>query len=267
MQESALAAPDETFYRSLETARARVLMLDYDGTLAPFREVRTEAVPYAGVREALLSILQGGGTKVVVVSGRALSDLVPLLGIVPLPEIWAAHGWERRTQDGREELFPLSEAARGGLADAIGAAQRAGLETHCEVKPASVALHWRGLSPVEAEAARGKGAALWGAIAAASGLYLVDFDGGMELRVLGRDKGTAVRAILAESPPGAVAAYLGDDVTDEDAFRALPPNGLGVLVRAQSRLVGTTAARTWLRPPGELLAFLHRWAALTGAGP
>jgi trehalose-6-phosphatase len=51
-------------------------------------------------------------------------------------------------------------------------------------------------------------------------------------------------------------AYLGDDRTDEDAFKALAGRGLAVLVREELR---PTAAAVWLRPPVELLDFLQRW--------
>jgi trehalose-phosphatase len=130
------------------------------------------------------------------------------------------------------------------------------------VKPASVALHWRGAQPAEVETLERWCLGSWGALEPAHGLKLHTFDGGLELRAPGHDKGTAVRTVLAESPPGTVAAYLGDDLTDEDAFRALPEGCLGVLVRPELR---NTAATTWLRPPQELLAFLDRWAAIGSA--
>ena len=260
-RESVLAPPDEPFYRVLEAATARVLMLDYDGTLSPFRTERSQATPYPGVPEALSAIVASGATRLVIVTGRALAELAPLLGVNPLPEVFASHGWERRTRDGRQEHSPLPHRMKQGLAEAARGARAAGLGARIEVKPAGVALHWRGLAPEEAEAVKSQGEAIWKSIAASSGLRLDEFDGGLELRAAGGDKGTAVRTILAESPPGAAVAYLGDDLTDEDAFKALPPNGLGVLVRARAR---PTTARAWLRPPDELLAFLHRWASVTG---
>jgi trehalose-6-phosphatase len=55
-------------------------------------------------------------------------------------------------------------------------------------------------------------------------------------------------------------AYLGDDLTDEDAFRALKGKGLSVLVRKESR---TTEADCWLKPPDELLDFLKKWHKLS----
>jgi hypothetical protein len=72
-----------------------------------------------------------------------------------------------------------------------------------------------------------------------------------------------VRTVLAESPAGAAVAFLGDDLTDEDAFRALSGRGLSVLVRARPR---STAADVRLAPPAELLAFLDAWSAHATAG-
>jgi trehalose-phosphatase len=88
-----------------------------------------------------------------------------------------------------------------------------------------------------------------------------DFDGGIELRVPGRHKGFVVDAVLSEMGRETAAAYLGDDSTDEDAFKAIRGRGIGVLVRPQYR---ATAADFWLKPPEELLEFLERWHELSG---
>jgi len=68
-----------------------------------------------------------------------------------------------------------------------------------------------------------------------------------------------VEKLLSES--GGAAAYLGDDMTDEDAFRAISGRGLGVLVSPDLR---ETAADVWLIPPGELTWFLERWIESCG---
>src|SRR5690606_31080993 len=102
----------------------------------------------------------------------------------------------------------------------------------------------------------------WEAIASASGLLLDDFDGGVELKAAGINKGFAVQVLLGETPHTVPVAYLGDDKTDEDAFIELADRGLGVLVRAEAR---PTAASVWLRPPEELLDFLERWRQLTAS--
>jgi len=80
---------------------------------------------------------------------------------------------------------------------------------------------------------------------------LLEFEAGIELRV-GRNKGGAVEAILQEAVRGAPVAYLGDDLTDEAAFRAINnfrTHSLSVLMRRQRH---ETEADVWLRPPVEL---------------
>ena len=84
----------------------------------------------------------------------------------------------------------------------------------------------------------------------------MDFDGGLELRALGHNKHHAVKTVLSETPGDSCVAYLGDDVTDEDAFSAIKARGLSVLVRPEPR---ATRADLWIQPPGELVDFLERW--------
>ncbi len=253
----ALAPPGPSFYHRIAAAPFRILMLDYDGTLAPFRVERDLAVPYPGVRERLEALLGDGRSRVVVVTGRATGEVEALLGM-ELPEVWASHGWEHRGPDGEVRHFSLPETAARGLDLARGSMREQGLEEVSESKPGSIGLHWRG-EPAEVAAARERTARkAWSPIAKGHGLELRPFDGGIELRAPGRDKGAAVRDVLSGAPPGTVAAYLGDDLTDEDAFRALPEGALGVLVREELR---PTDAGAWLRPPEELLDFLDRWLA------
>ena len=257
MSHRLLPPPGEKFWKHIEATPSKVLFLDYDGTLAPFRENRYEAIPYPGVREVLEKILESGGCRVVLISGRWTKDLPPLLGLKKLPEIWGSHGLERLFPNGQYEVAALSDKEVRGLAEAGELVITTGLGHHSEQKPGCLALHWRGLdenarvrliSSVEEKLA---------SLARKTGLVFKEFDGGLELRAPGRNKGDAVRTVLSEESPEAVCAYLGDDLTDEDAFEALQGRGLGILVRKQWR---PTAAAAWLKPPGELIRFLERWA-------
>lgn len=253
------------FFSHLGRGGRPVLLLDYDGTLAPFREERNLAVPYPGVRERLRRIMESGGSRIVVVSGRAIRDLRPLLGLEPPPELWGSHGWERLGPDGSREGVAATDRARAGLRrgrEALDELARTGelVPDRIEEKPVSVAVHVRGLDEEAAGNVSGSVRAAWEPLAHNSELEIHGFDGGLELRASGRDKGTAVREILAREPEGAPVAYLGDDMTDEDAFRALEGRGLSVLVRDELR---ATAAHLWLRPPEELLEFLDHWHANT----
>jgi trehalose-phosphatase len=193
---------------------------------------------------------------VVIISGRWTKDLIPLLKLRQLPEIWGSHGWERLRADGSHEIAKFDVRALRGLAEADRWMEQEGLAKRCEHKPGCLALHWRGLASKKIKEIRSKAMTKWTLLTQDTGLTLSEFDGGLELRVPGRNKGYAVQTILAEMDTGAIAAYLGDDITDEDAFKAIKGRGLGILVRKEYR---QTAADLWLRPPKELMEFLSLW--------
>jgi trehalose 6-phosphate phosphatase len=249
----------EPFLERLRSAAARILLLDYDGTLAPFRVDRTLAVPYPEVPPLIVRIMSKG-TRVVIISGRPVREILLLSGISPQPEVWGSHGLERLSADGRYEVSSVP-AHKDYLVAAEVMLRDAGLESQAEIKPGGVAVHWRGLDTVKAEKIAREVSRLWKPLLARAPLRLLEFDGGLEIRVAGPGKGDAVRAILRESEPGAAVAYLGDDQTDEDAFHALKGSGLTALVRHQLR---PTAADIWLQPPHELLQFLQEWLRASG---
>lgn len=249
-------ADPAAFLSRLKEGPRPVLLLDYDGTLSPFREARDRAVPYPGVRERIRRLLRQGRTRIVIVSGRAIRDLMPLLGVEPAPEIWGSHGWERSTPEGDIEVMEAPASAREHLTRGEELARERLPADRVEVKPVSVAVHVRGMEEAEARRLLERMDAAWHPLLDGCDLEVHPFDGGLELRVPGRDKGTAVREILGDEPPDAPVAYLGDDRTDEDAFRELKDRGLTVLVRAQG---SDTAAKVRMEPPGELLQFLDDW--------
>jgi trehalose-phosphatase len=249
----------DAFFGRLGCSEGRLLMLDYDGTLSPYHIERHKAVPYPGIREILAEALSAADCRTVIVSGRSISDLLPLLGIERGLEIWGCHGWERLGTDGDYTMPELDAGISSGLAEAASSAAAAGLTERLEIKPASVALHWRGLDEETASMIENDTGGKWQSIAESSGLELHRFNGGVELRPTGMDKGMVVERLLSESL--GAAAYLGDDLTDEDAFRAISGRGLGVLVSPGLR---ETAADLWLRPPGELTWFLNRWIESCG---
>ncbi|HEX7422743.1 MAG TPA: trehalose-phosphatase, partial [Terriglobales bacterium] len=244
------------FLQTVAQASQAVLLLDYDGTLAPFHAQRDQAYPYPGVALILQEIVRNGRTRVVVISGRDATDVLPLLNIRPRPEVWGIHGLQRLKTDGSTEMPLLDERTLNALSDAdrwLGYQQ---LRHTAEFKTGSIAVHWRGLSESGAEDLRARVLLGWRPIAEYSGLDLLEFDGGVEIHAREADKGDAVRIFLSEISPDAPAAYLGDDNTDESAFRAMQGRGISVLVRPRWR---QTAAQLWLKPPGELLAFLGLW--------
>ena len=115
--------PLEILFWRLEQPVQALLMLDYDGTLAPFRIDPAEARPYPGVSEALDAIMAACATRVVIVTGRRPHDIVPLLGTRERPEIWGSHGWEWLKTDGTHDQVDPPQEALAALTAAIEAAQ------------------------------------------------------------------------------------------------------------------------------------------------
>ena len=238
-----------------------LLALDYDGTLAPFRNERSEARMPDGLRDLLAALATCEATRVVIVSGRPIAELEALLDLDPLPELFGVHGWERRLPDGRRTKHsPLphtSDMLRREwrrLSKELG--EQAG--QRLERKSASLALHVRGVTPSEGEALLARVEPRWYALAADQRFELRRFDGGIELRCTGRSKGDVMRELLVELPRGATAAYLGDDETDEDAFRTIAGRGLGVLVAEGPR----RTAATHVIAPSAVAALLGEWLRL-----
>lgn len=246
------------FFQRLAFSRARALLTDYDGTLAPFREERDRAVPYPGVERALERLARNGSSRVIVVTGRSAADIPKLMPLAARLEVWGSHGLERRLPDGTYRLDDLPAAAREALDRARERAAARGWSGHLESKPVGLALHWRGEPAETVEDLRREARDAWKDLAAGARLELHEFDGGVELRLAGRTKAVVIDAIFREMGDDAAVAYLGDDATDEDAFRAIRGRGLAVLVRPEPR---ETAAAVHLVPPAQLLDFLDRWAA------
>lgn len=246
----------DQFFSQLKSTPQSLLMLDYDGTLAPFTRQRSDARPYPEIVPILKTLDADTRCRVVIISGRSVTDLLPLLPAGFLPEIWGSHGWEHRLPDGT--MFPpdLDIDTLQQLA-----AEWDWLAAHfpsdqLEQKPTSVALHWRGLGPDSQLTMRALVHKRWRSLHEIAAVEMHIFDGGMELRASGRSKGHAVEALLAEYAAPPAAAYLGDDLTDEDAFLALGTRGLRVLVREEQR---SSSADILLTPPDELKTFLEQW--------
>jgi trehalose 6-phosphate phosphatase len=247
------------FFRSVTAAPQSVLLLDFDGTLAPFRVDPSKVRPWAGVTDLLQAIQSSGRTRLAIITGRPARDAAAQLGLHNPLEIWGLHGAERLFPDGRLEVEALpahQQKALGSVRTGIYAAIRESrLKLRVEEKSNALAVHWRGKSPHSAQLAQQRTLSLFRPIAVEAGMTLLQFDGGIELRA-GRNKGDAVRSLLEELSTDTPVAYLGDDATDEDAFQALGKRGLCVLVRREWRPGG---AQLWLRPPVQLRVFLGAW--------
>jgi len=244
------------FMERLRDAPSAALVLDYDGTLAPFQVDRFEAHPYPGVIPLLEKIAATGRTRLAVISGRPVFELRSMLDRLGNVEMWGAHGLERLSPNGSYGELTINRKTLELLWQAKKSIVDAGLISLAEIKPGGIAIHWRGVPAYEAKHAAALVRKLWREYAGLPLFRILEFEQGVELRVAHPDKGDAIATLVQELEPEAQIAYLGDDKTDEDAFYTLNGRGLTVLVRPEYR---KSLAQAWLRPPEELIRFLEDW--------
>jgi len=232
-------------------AAATAFFVDFDGTLAPIVD-RPELAAMAPDTRAAVSKLQArAGGAVAVISGRALADLDRMLAPLVLPAS-GSHGLERRDADGVATAAEGDAAAQTAI-EAVAAFGRSN-DLLVERKQAGAAVHFRA-RPDLAEAAH----AAVAAAASAAGDRLRTLRGDMvaELSLAHVDKGHAVRAFMAEPPfRGRRPLFAGDDVTDEDGFKAATALG-GLAIKIGE---GPTAATHRLPSIDDFLVWLARIA-------
>jgi trehalose 6-phosphate phosphatase len=229
--------------------RPLLIASDYDGVLARLRDEPSAAVPEPGVAEALGRLAAVDGVTVALVSGRGVADLQATSGLSG-PFRWVgSHGEEfdgplsGELADRRDALAELLAPLVAGVPGAL-----------LEIKPASVAVHVRQVSDRQAAVALLERAAT----VVDSSLTLKPGKDVLEITLTDADKGTALRRLVTEIGASA-AMYLGDDVTDEDGFRALGADDLTVKIGD-----GPTAARYQVADTAGALAVLHRLGDLLG---
>jgi trehalose 6-phosphate phosphatase len=234
-----------------DVAARRPLLVasDYDGVLARLRGEPSAAVPEPGVAEALGRLAAVDGVTVALVSGRGVADLQATSGFTG-PFRWVGSHGEEFDGPLAGELADRRDALAAVLAPVV--AEVAG--ARLEVKPASVAVHTRQVPDRAAAAALLERARSL----VDSSLTLKPGKEVLEVAVTDADKGTALRRLVTELGVAA-ALYLGDDLTDEDGFRALGPDDVTIKIGD-----GDTAARYRVPDPAGALAVLRRLADLLG---
>src|ERR1043165_8823918 len=138
------------FFKNLQTQQA-LIMLDYDGTIAPLLVERMHAYPYPGIKERLHHLMQLKNTRTVIVSGRSLVSLERLLDMPSNLELWGSHGMERKLPNSELILAEISSATQNWLKEGAKACEKTIDIEHYEIKPYSVAIHLRGLPENEKE--------------------------------------------------------------------------------------------------------------------
>ncbi|MEN6475435.1 MAG: trehalose-phosphatase [Syntrophaceae bacterium] len=243
------------FWARLGSSPTAFLALDYDGTLAPFKAERMQAMPFEGIAPLLRQIVTKSPGTVAIISGRPIFEIELLLPEQNLILI-GNHGFEIKRPGLTIQYHQPNPGQAQGLAAAQGITVNEGAAHLLEIKMASLALHTRGLAPATAAAWEDRIAALWTEIAGKHALEVRRFNGGIELRCRGRSKGDAVQDLITSLGHEPFFVFIGDDDTDEDVFRAISNHGIGIKVDS----MGTpTAAHGYVSGIEEVRVFLACW--------
>ncbi|HEU4563556.1 MAG TPA: trehalose-phosphatase [Gemmatimonadaceae bacterium] len=250
---------------SPETARRLsgtplVIMLDVDGTLAPIASRPEDAQVPVETRRVVAALAACEGVSVVLVSGRAAADARRMVSVA---NVWVIgnHGFEVSGPDGETVVDPQLEPYRALIARAARrlAPRVAPLPgVILEDKTWTLTVHYRlsdsAVVPRLREVIEEAVAPL--------GLRVTDGKKVFEVRPPARvDKGTAVILLgreIGALDEGSSLLFVGDDRTDEDAFRAIRRNkGSAVTARVRGDGGETTAAEFAVRDPAEVRSFLE----------
>ncbi len=236
-----------------ETERLLVAT-DFDGTLAPIVDDPATARPLPESMEALETLTAIPGTVVAVVSGRALADLQDLLGGNQRIHLVGSHGAETSAED-RDSSASLSADDRKRLFRLKLELQQITAEyrgVNLELKPTGIAVHLRGVDDRVAAAVTEQieeNPASW------PGVHLLRGKKVLELTVVTTNKGRALKALMRQHHITATV-FIGDDITDENAFGVLSGPDVGVKVGR-----GQTAADVRIAEPAQVADLLHVLAA------
>ncbi len=229
----------------------RCILLDYDGTLAPYHKIPAQASPNPELLRLLEMLCSDSKNKVVIISGRDADTLEKWLGYLPLSLV-AEHGASIRYTGGswqpqvtvspewKDQIRPLLELF---VTRCVGSA--------IEEKKNTLAWHYRNTHPdlgfVRSRELRNSLLQL----TTNTPLQVVDGNKVLEVRLVGIDKGTTAQKIIDSFTPDFILC-VGDDTTDEDMFRVLRDRGHTVKVGR-----GNTAAEYTMPAQGQVIPFLR----------
>jgi trehalose 6-phosphate synthase/phosphatase len=243
-----------------EVARAPhvTLLLDYDGTLVPFVVPPEAALPSRTVRALLRRLGARRTTATWILSGRDREFLERAVGTTGVGLV-AEHGaWMRRPLQKRwRRLVEAAGRSRRWRAEALRLMRQFEQRTpgaRIERKSLGLAWHWRGVSPsIGGRRAEALAVELRSQLPRSADVLAGDHV--IEVRPHGVDKGLIVSSLRGMMPASSVFVAIGDDLTDEDMFRAMDPKAVTIHVGMRS-----TRARFRVANVEDVLAILEKLA-------
>ena len=242
---------------SAASARRRLFVLDYDGTLMPFTDRPSETAPDERLLELLGKLARDPKNEVVILSGRGRKDLDRFVGGKGVSLV-AEHGGWVKWAEGKDWVRCLrirDMTWKVAVQDVIKSLASKVPGSSVEEKEFSLVWHYRRSDRESADAAAKDLVFHLLSVVGDHPVRIVPGSRSIEVRCAEIGKGAFIREELDLSEPDFVL-IAGDDVTDEDMFRAAPQSCVTIKVGR-----GVTAATTRVRDPLELRRLLTEIAA------
>ncbi|HEX9745563.1 MAG TPA: trehalose-phosphatase [bacterium] len=241
------------FWDKVKSAGTIFLGLDYDGTLAPFKVERMEATPLDGIPGLLRKINENGSIKLAILSGRPIDEIRQLIGDMDIA-MAGSHGYEYYVPGIGEHEMSLTPMQKIGFERGEKIAIEYNFNNNIEAKIGSIAAHTRPLDDEKTILIDEELHKKWTDMADGYQLEVIRFNGGVELRSPGYDKGLILIKLM-KMYPADLTVYIGDDTTDEDAFMALGQGGIGIRVGSPDE---ESSADGYIKDIGGVKDFLEK---------
>jgi trehalose 6-phosphate synthase/phosphatase len=234
-------------------AQKRCILLDYDGTLAPYQKMPSLAAPSKELLELIQELSIHKETEIIIISGRDSTSLEQWLGHLPITLV-AEHGASIRNAGGEwKELVTIKSEWKAQVKPLMELFVDRCAGSFIEEKKSTLAWHYRNTHPdlgfTRSRELRNSLLQL----TTNTSLQVVDGNKVLEVRMVGVDKGTSAMNLLNEMRPEFILC-IGDDTTDEDMFRSLRDKGYTIKVGS-----GNTAAEYTIMSQPEVFPFLKRF--------
>ncbi len=232
-------------------ALSRILFLDYDGTLVNFTGIPAEAITGPGIHAILWPLASDPKNTVVIISGRDMHFLESQFNGLPVNLI-AEHGYLlKRAGKQPEIIYPGDHSWKGPLGRDLRKLSSTMPGSFIEEKEASIAFHFRNMSPVFMERAVTEVRKRFRMITArVKGLEVLYGNRIIEIKSGEFTKGSAARIFIGNNHYDFILAA-GDDITDESLFHELRQEAVTIKVGQ-----GETVAKYCIGKPSELLELL-----------
>jgi trehalose 6-phosphate synthase/phosphatase len=215
--------------KNYDTSKQRLILLDYDGTLVSFQPDPLKAQPDEELLELLNYIYQDPRNKLVIISGRNKETLDEWLGHLPI-DIIAEHGaWVKRLNQGWEEAANLSNEWKVELLPQLEEFEMRTPGSFIEDKSYSLAWHYRKVDDSFGELRAQELIGNLKYAVASMGLHVLEGNKVVEIKNANINKGRAAKEFLRTFPADFILT-IGDDFTDEDTFKAMPPQAFTIKV-------------------------------------